>query len=222
MSTRPIAAPRSNDGADFVRAAVSPGERRTAGMALKLALVDFYAQSWRLLVLNTTLSVLVLLVVLVGLAAPASLLLLLLVGPFAAALMHCAVVLAQTGELTLGEALTGLRLHWRRGLALGVLGGAAVVLTITAVRFYGSAGVATWPLAILERGRPLGQVARRAALELLRRPAAFGGLALALLLVNALATAAALVPFLTLTIAYSFLAAAHFALPRSPLREDPR
>jgi hypothetical protein len=32
---------------------------------------------------------------------------------------------------------------------------------------------------------------------------------------------AAVMPFLTLTIAYSFLASAHFALPRSVLREAP-
>jgi hypothetical protein len=42
--------------------------------------------------------------------------------------------------------------------------------------------------------------------------------ALALLLVgiNVAGLVAGLVPFLTLTVAYSFLAAAHFALPREP------
>jgi hypothetical protein len=38
------------------------------------------------------------------------------------------------------------------------------------------------------------------------------GLAVALLVVNAVGLAAALLPFLTLTIAFSFLALAHFAL----------
>jgi hypothetical protein len=33
-----------------------------------------------------------------------------------------------------------------------------------------------------------------------------------------LGIAAAVMPFLTLTVAYSFVAAAHFALPRGPLR----
>ena len=39
------------------------------------------------------------------------------------------------------------------------------------------------------------------------------------MLVNLAGVAAALIPFLTLTIAYSFLAAAHFALPREPVPE---
>lgn len=243
MSAARVTAPRRNDGPDFLRDVPSVEERRTVGMALKLALFDFYRQSWRLLVLNTALSVLVLVIVLVGLAAPVALVLLLLVGPLGAALMHCAVVLAQTDELTLGEALTGLRLHWLRGLVLTTILGAATAIGIVAVVFYGRTGpwawpvaglvayilalagvfqLSLWPFAIHERGRTLRYVVRQAALELLRRPVAYGGLALALLLVNVLATAAALVPFLTLTIAYSFLAAAHFALPRSPLREDPR
>jgi hypothetical protein len=79
--------------------------------------------------------------------------------------------------------------------------------------------IALWPLAVAERERPLGTVARDALLALLRRPFAFVGLGLVLLLVNAVGAAAALLPLLTLTIAYSFLAAAHLALPRSPLRE---
>jgi hypothetical protein len=52
-----------------------------------------------------------------------------------------------------------------------------------------------------------------------RRPWGFAGLALALLLVNAIGVVAAILPFLTLTIAYSFLVAAHFALPKNPARE---
>lgn len=40
------------------------------------------------------------------------------------------------------------------------------------------------------------------------------------LLVNLAGVAAAVMPFLTLTVAYSFLAVAHFALPR-PIPEDP-
>jgi hypothetical protein len=45
------------------------------------------------------------------------------------------------------------------------------------------------------------------------------GLGVALFLVNVAGLIAALIPFLTLTVAYSFLAAAHFALPRNPMRE---
>ena len=46
----------------------------------------------------------------------------------------------------------------------------------------------------------------------LRRPGPSLLLGLALLVLNAAGIAAALMPFLTLTIAYSFLATAHFAL----------
>ena len=38
-------------------------------------------------------------------------------------------------------------------------------------------------------------------------------------LASALGVAAAILPFLTLTIAYSFLVSAHFALPKNPARE---
>ena len=56
--------------------------------------------------------------VLVGAYVPMALVLLILAGPIAAALMHCAVTLAQTEDLRLGDAFIGLRLHWRRGLLL--------------------------------------------------------------------------------------------------------
>jgi hypothetical protein len=62
-------------------------------------------------------------------------------------------------------------------------------------------------------------VARDAAVLLARRPLGFLGLALALLLVNAVGVAAAILPFLTLTVAYSFLVSAHFTLPKNPARE---
>jgi Na+-driven multidrug efflux pump len=74
-------------------------------------------------------------------------------------------------------------------------------------------------LAIFEDTRPLRDVVRDAVLVVGRRPWGFAGLALALLLVNAIGVAAAILPFLTLTIAYSFLASAHFALPKNPARE---
>ena len=51
------------------------------------------------------------------------------------------------------------------------------------------------------------------------RPSAALALALLLLLVNVLGALAALLPLLTLTVAYSFLAAARFALPPQPVTE---
>jgi hypothetical protein len=208
--------------------------------ALGVAAADLYHQSWRLVVLNVLLGLVILLIVLASIASPLALLLVVLVGPAALTVMHCAVTLAQTEQLRLGEAITGLRRHWRRGLALGVLVTAAVVLGAVAVPFYASMGrwawplaalsiyavlvffvvqLALWPLAVFESGRPLRQLAREAGLNVLRRPLGFAGLAFALLLVNVLGVAAAILPFLSLTIAYSFLVSAHYALPKNPARE---
>lgn len=212
----------------------------TVGGALRGALRDFYEQSWRLLILNTLLGIGSLAVLTAAVFAPPAVVLAVLLGPPAAALMHCSVTLVRDGDFRLSDAVVGLRLHWRRGLALGALGGVAIVLTLTAVRVYGGAGTVGWPLAILvlylallfsifqlplwplavlERDEPLRHVLRDAALTLLRRPGAWTGLAVALFLVNVIGVAAAVLPFLTLTIAYSFLAAARFALPPDPARE---
>lgn len=212
----------------------------SVGRALRLSLVDFYHHSWRLLILNTLLSAVLIAVLIVALFAPLALVLVLLLGPLAAALMHCAVTLAQTDDLTLRDAATGLRLHWRRGLVLAALSGFVAILGFVSIAFYGRAGVVAWPLgaavlylllgfyvlqlhlwplAIFEHDRPLTGVLRAAFFGVFRRPAASVGFGLALLLVNTLGFAAAILPFLTLTIAYSFLAAAHFALPPGPMRE---
>jgi hypothetical protein len=207
----------------------------TVGASLRAALRDFYRQSWRLFLLNGAVSCVLLALVVAGLWTPLALgLALAAAGPLALALMHCAVTLAQTEELRVGEVLVGLRLHWRRGLVLGLAGGAVVAAGGFAVVFYGSSGrwglplaalvvyllafsivfqLLLWPLAVAERTSPLRELARRAGLRLLRRPLEATLLAAVLLLVNLAGVAAAIVPFLTLTVAYSFLAAAHFALP---------
>jgi hypothetical protein len=208
--------------------------------ALGIAATDLYHQSWRLIVLNTLLATVLGGVILASLAIRPALLLLVLLGPVAAAVMHCTVTLAQTEELRLSEVMVGLRRHWRRGLVLGVIVAAAAILGAIAVPFYSTAGtwawplaalsvyvllafalfqLALWPLAVFEDARPFRAVVHDAALVVGRRPWGFAGLALALLLVNALGVAAAILPFLTLTIAYSFLVSAHFALPKNPARE---
>jgi uncharacterized membrane protein YesL len=208
----------------------------SVGESLRTAVRDFYQQSWRLLVLNSVLSVFLLAVVGVGLWYWPVLLLLVLVGPFAAGLMHCAVTVAQTDELRLRDAVTGVRLHWQRGLVLGLFALAVGALAAFAVVFYAQIGgwwwalalvalyaagifgvlqLLLWPLAVVELDRPLTDVARDSLVGLLRRPAAGSALALVLLAINLVGLVAGVVPFLTLTVAYSFLAAAHFALPRS-------
>jgi hypothetical protein len=212
----------------------------TLARALGVAASDLYHQAWRLVILNTLLGIWLVLIVLASIAVRPALLLAILAGPAIAALMHCAVTLAQTEDLRLAEALTGLRRHWRRGLALGLALSIAVGLAAFAVPFYAHAGtwawpfaavcvylllmffvfqLALWPLAVFEPGRPLKAVARDAASVVARRPLGFAGLAVALLFVNVLGVAAAILPFLTITIAYSFLVSAHFALPKNPARE---
>jgi hypothetical protein len=208
--------------------------------ALGIAATDLYHQAWRLIVLNVFLGAAVLFVVLATIAVRPAIVLAILIGPVVAAVMHCAVTVAQTEDLRLAELLTGLRRHWRRGLLLGVM--LAVVATVGAVvvPFYAHSGkwawplavlsvyllflfgvfqLALWPLAVFEVQQPMKAVARDAAHAFLRRPIGFLGLAVALLLVNVVGFAAAILPFLTLTIAYSFLVAAHFALPKNPARE---
>jgi len=212
----------------------------TLRRAFAVAAADAYHQAWRLIVLNTVLGLSVAVVVLATFALRPAILLAVLVGPLVASVMHCAVMLAQTEDLRLAEAMTGLRRHWRRGLALG--GALLVVGVIGAVviPFYARAGtwawpfaalslyllllvavfqLALWPLVVFEPARPLREVSRDAALMLARRPLGFVGLAFALLLVNVVGVVAAIVPFLTLTVVYSFLVSAHFALPQNPARE---
>ena len=202
--------------------------------ALSSAAADFYQQSWRLAILNTVLGLMLVAVVLAVFAARPAVVLAVLVGPFAAAVMHCAVTLAETEELRLAEVLNGLRRCWRRGLALAALLVAGTVLGFVAVPFYARMGVWGWPLAAISayllaaflvfqlalwplavaRERSFGELLREAARAMLKRPFGFAGLAIALLIVNAVGFVAAVLPFLTLTIAFSFLASAHFSLAR--------
>jgi hypothetical protein len=204
----------------------------SSGAALRAAFGDFYRQSWRLFILNAALSACLVPVVVVGLWAPIAWALLLFAGPLVAALMHCAVVVTSTGELRLGDGLVGLRLHWRRGLLLGALVAGVALLSANAISYYagssalflavlgvylalffGAFQAILWPLAIAERARPVRAVAEDAGRALLHRPVQALVLCAALALVNLAGLAAALLPFLTVTIAYSFLAAARFALP---------
>jgi hypothetical protein len=214
-----------------------PGAGVPTGAALRAALGDLYRQSWRFFVLNAALAACVVPVVIAGFWVPLAWVLLLGAGPLAAALQHCAVVAATTEELRLREALVGLRLHWRRGLVLGSTCAATTGLGVYAIAFYGSRGalvlavlavylllallvfqLVLWPLAVVERDRPLRLVLEDALRALLARPLQALGLTTALVAINLLGVALAVVPFLTLTVAYSSLAAARFAI--SPEAED--
>lgn len=204
----------------------------TPGAALAAALGRFYRHAWRFFVLDAALSAILVPIVVAGFWVPLAWLLLIGGGPLAAALMHCAVVATVTDELRLRDALTGLRLHWQRGLTLGGLAALGALAAVGGIAFYADRGVLVlavlgvylllvfalfqlilWPLAVFEFGLPIRQVAADALRTLLRRPLQVFVLGVALLAVNLAGIAAALLPFLTLTIAYSFLAAAHFALP---------
>jgi hypothetical protein len=213
------------------------------GTVLRRAVRDFYEESWRLVMLNSALSAYVLSVLAVAAYIPVALVFLLGAGPVAATLVSAAVIIVETGSLTFMDVAESLRRCWFRGVALAASVAAAVVATVTAFRFYGGAGTFSWPLAVLvlylggvfalyqlllwplavrDCERPLREAAAEAGVALLRRPAAVTGLALSLLVVNLLGIAAAVLPFLTMTIAYSSLAAARFALPPAPIEEaDP-
>jgi hypothetical protein len=168
-----------------------------------------------------------------AIAVHALLVLAVLAGPVATALAHCSVTLVRTGNLVVADAWEGLRLHWRRGLAFGAAGVVLGALAALAVHFY-TRSSAGWPFAFLtiylvvllgiyaavlttiavaEPGEPLRVVARQAAVLVAQRPGATVLLGLALLLVNLAGVAAAVMPFLTITIAYSFVAVAHFVVP---------
>ncbi len=210
------------------------------GDSIRTAVRDFYEQSWRFVVLNSLLSAAVLSLLVAASYTLSALALALLLGPLAAALMHCAVRVVHEEELSLRCALDGLRLQWRRGLELSLIGALVFVSGTIAIRSYAGVGsfgwplaflaayvlalfavfqVQLWPIAIDERERPLREVLRKAGLALARRPLSSIAIALVLLLVNALGAAAAVLPLLTLTIAYSFLVAARFALPDDPIPE---
>jgi hypothetical protein len=212
----------------------------TLTSSLRVAASDLYHQAWRLLILNTILGAVLVAAIVASFVIRSALVLVVLVGPVAVAVMHCAVTLAQTEDLRLAELLVGLRRHWRRGLALGGLLALGVALALVVVPFYARAGtwawplaalcvyvllmlavfqLALWPLAVFEAERSFTLVSRDAVRVVARRPWGFVSLAGALLLVNVIGVAAAILPFLTLTIAYSFLVSAHFALPKNPARE---
>ena len=203
------------------------------GAALGLAVGDLFRNSWRLVPVNAALGAVLVFSVYAAVAVHAFVVLAVLAGPLAAALAHCSVTLVRTGNLEFADAWEGLRAHWRRGLELGAAGLAFVVLAAIAVHFY-TRSSAGWPFAFLtlylvvllgiyaavlttvavaEPDRPLRVVARDAATVGARRPGATLLLGLSLLLVNLVGIAAAVMPFLTLTVAYSFLAVAHFVVP---------
>ncbi len=206
----------------------------SARAALGAAGRDVFHNSWRLVPVNAALGAVLVAVAVLTAAVHAALVLAVLAGPLAAALVHCSVTLVRTGNVALTDALDGLRLHWRRGLQLGAAGTALVVFAVFAVRLYTRSSFG-WPFvfltvylfvllgiyavvlatyAIAEPERPLRLAAREAAVLGARRPGATLLLGLALLLVNLAGVAAAVMPFLTLTVAYSFVAVAHFALPK--------
>jgi hypothetical protein len=201
---------------------------------LRRSLTKTYQSSWRLLVVNTALSIVAAAAILAMPTLPLGLFLAcVLAGPLAAALAYCVVILVRGDDIRLADAVEGLRLHWRHGLVLGALFGAGLMVGVVAVTFYVSEPHRVWPLAvgavyligffcllvlvawpllIADRRLGVNGALRAAGLELLRRPLRGLGLGAALLLVNLLG-AVTVVPLLTLTVAYTFLAAAFAVLP---------
>jgi hypothetical protein len=211
----------------------------TVGAALRLAVVDMYHNSWRLLLLNSAVTAAISVVVLVVSAFPLVLFVgPLVAGPVAAALAYCVVLLVRDESFELADALRGLRTFWKTGFLLGGLFGAGALLGALAFSYYAHRVVAlavlslyvasifalvvlvAWPFAVAEEGASVRDALWTAWLLTLRAPVRLFTLGAALLVVNALG-AATVLPFLTLTIAYSFLATARFVLPAQTLEEVP-
>jgi hypothetical protein len=201
----------------------------TLRQAMWLALRDFYENSWRLVVVNSALGAVLIIAVLATLAEPVALVLVVATGPVVAALVHCAVTLVRTGDLTLADSVDGLRLHWLRGLELSGAGAALAALGLLALRFYSRAalwplafltlyllvllaifGFVVWTVAIAAPDRSLRAVVRESVSLTTARPGQTLVLGLTLLLLNVAGVAAAVMPFLTLTVAYTFLVTARF------------
>lgn len=206
----------------------------TVRSALRAAAVDTYQFSWRLFVLNTALSAGIVLIVVFVSAFPLVLFVAPLVtGPLAAGLVYSVVTLIREQELRLSDAVAGLRRFWKRGFVLGGISGLVLLLGALAVMFYGSERHRVLPLAVLavyvvaiaflvllvawlfaiaEPEHGVADALRRASSLILRSPARMLLFGAALFLVN-LVGAVTVVPILTLTIAYSFLATARLVLP---------
>ena len=203
------------------------------GDAMRSAFGDFYRQSWRLVPVNAALALSGLVILLASSYRPAAVAGLVLLGLPAAALMHCAVALAGGGEIRLVTALHGARAHWRAGLEVASLAAVLALLGLHATAFYAGGSLLGLVLAftalyvlllggllllvllavrVAEPKRTARECAARVMTLVAPRPAATCALGAALALVNLAGIAAALMPFLTLTIAYSFLAVARFAL----------
>ena len=205
----------------------------TPTAVLRVAGRDFVQNSWRLVPVNAALGAVLVATGFAAVAVHAALVLVVLAGPVATALVHASVVLVRTGNVRLSDAWQG-RMHWLRGLQLGAAGLALVLVTAIAVHVYARSAFA-WPLAFLsvylvvlfglygavvatvavaEPQLSLRTAARAAAALAVGRPGALLRLGLVLLLVNLVGVAAGVMPFLTLTVAYSFVAVAHFVVPR--------
>ena len=105
------------------------GEGMTSpGHALGLAFVDLYRNSWRLLPINAALGALLVAISLATLAVHAALVLIVLAGPVARGSRAQRRHARSHRQPCLCGHRDGLRLHWRRGLALGA-GGATLVLS---------------------------------------------------------------------------------------------
>jgi hypothetical protein len=202
------------------------GTGTSAGGALVAALGDGYRHSWRLVLLNCAVGAVLFFVALGDTYALPVALLAIAAGPLVAALAHCAVVVTRTEQLDWTDIVDGLRLHWRRGVALAALATAVIAIGVLATWFYAHHGLwpiaavtayllvafcvwqlVAWPLAVAGVERPLA----RAGQELLRRPASALLLGVVLVLVNAVGIVT-IIPLLTITLAFSFLATAHFVL----------
>ncbi len=218
----------------------------TVGDALRPAAVDLYRSSWRLLVLTSVVSAVLAAALAAASFVPLHAVVLLVpvgavVGPFVAALVDVTRESVETGGVTFRRWWAALKMLAGRGAALGAISAGALGVAGFVVWSYLSIGgvwaflglvalnltlvlvlllLLVWPLAVAMPGAPLRVPARRAAELMLRSPGTCLALGLALLVVNVVG-AALILPVLTITPAYTWLAVSHLVLPRDDTAARP-
>lgn len=202
---------------------------------LREAVGDLYYNSWRFLGANLLLGGVLIVIVLAAVGSAWALVLLPLATVPAAGMMRMAAVLVRDGHADFSDVTDIMRHPWRAltigtaqallalvlvvDMQLGAAIGSTIGLLLTITALYGliigwAYAAVAWPLLMdPERdGDPVGVKLRLAAVVLLAHPIRVGGFLLLVGLVLA-ASAIAIAPFLTFSVALAWLVTARFVLP---------
>ena len=202
---------------------------------LREAVGDLYYNSWRFLGANMLLGLMLIVIVLAAVGSAWALVLLPLAAVPAAGMMRMAAVLVRHGHadfsdvtdlirrpwvaLSIGTAQMLVALMLMVDMQLGAAIGSTVGLLLMITALYGlligwAYAAVAWPLLMdPERdGDPIAARLRLAALVLIAHPIRVGGFLLLVGVVLA-ASAVAIAPFLTFSVALAWLVIARFVLP---------